>query len=86
MRETTTNPARLLGVVQLRVGAQVFAVPVEALDFASDGTNHRGGGFFVRGDEMGILVDGTGTPAQMQEQLAEACAEAVRHLAARHLN
>ena len=34
---------RMLGVVQLRVGDRVFAVPVQALDFASDRVRVRPG-------------------------------------------
>ncbi len=78
---------RMLGVVQLRVGDRIFAVPVQALDFSSDQTaGKKAGGFFVSGDTMGILVDDRGSDQEMRAQLLEGCAEAVRHLSARYLN
>lgn len=77
---------RMLGVVQLRVGDRVFAVPVQALDFSSDRPEGKCGGFFVSGDSMGILVDDRGSDQEMRAQLLEGCAEAVRHLSARYLN
>lgn len=76
----------MLGVVQLRVADRVFAVPVQALDFTSDRSDRKAGGFFVNGETMGILVDDRGSDQEMRAQLLEACAEAVRHLSARYLN
>ena len=79
---------RLVGVVQLRVAGRLYAVPVQALDFASttnDAEQPRGG-FFTEGDQMGILVDQAATEQQMRSQVMEGCAEAVRHLSARFLN
>ena len=73
---------RLLGVVQLRVGGQVYAVPVSALDFAGGGH----GGFFAQDGEMGILVDQAASEEQMRSQVMEGCAQAVRHLSAKFLN
>ena len=82
---------RLLGVVQVRVGGRLYALPVQAMDFASDASDvpgnvgHRGG-FFVQGDTMGIVVDDTATEQQMRSQINEGCAEAARHLASKFLN
>jgi len=84
----TTFGGRTIGVVQLRVGGRLYAVPVEAMDFASSTTDAScpRGGFFVQGDAMGILVDQGATEQQMRTQVMEGCAEAVRHLSARFLN
>ncbi len=78
---------RLVGVVQLRVGGRLYAVPVQAIDFASsESTTDHTGGFFVQGDTMGILVDETASEEQMRTQVMEGCAEAARHLSAKFLN
>jgi hypothetical protein len=79
---------RLVGVVQLRVGGRLYAVPVQAMDFAStdaDSETERGG-FFVSGDTMGIVVVESSDERQVQEQIMEGCAQAVRHLSAKFLN
>lgn len=86
---TTQTQTRLVGVVQLRVGAKLYAVPVQALDFASAVADTQGsarGGFYVQGDQMGILVDQAADEQQMRSQVMEGCAEAVRHLSAKFLN
>ena len=89
MNEQTAQIAggRLVGVVQLRVAGRLYAVPVQAIDFASSEltTEHKGG-FFVQGDTMGILVDQTASEEQMRSQVMEGCAEAARHLSAKFLN
>jgi hypothetical protein len=78
---------RLVGVVQLRVAGRLYAVPVQAMDFASsDGNTEHSGGFFVQGDTMGIVVDETATEEQMRSQVMEGCAEAARHLQTKFLN
>ena len=85
----TQTTSRLVGVVQLRVGGRLYAVPVQALDFASAVADTQGpqrGGFYVQGDQMGILVDQAADEQQMRTQVMEGCAEAVRHLSARFLN
>lgn len=78
---------RLVGVVQLRVGGRLYAVPVQAMDFASSDSNtdHRGG-FFVQGETMGIVVDETASEERMRSQVMEGCAEAARHLSTKFLN
>ncbi len=89
MNESNTQLAqgRLVGVVQLRVGGRLYAVPVQAMGFASsDGIADHSGGFFVQGDTMGILVDETASEEQMRSQVMEGCAEAARHLSAKFLN
>ena len=92
---STTNPnvsenMRLVGVVQVRVGGRLYAVPVSAMDFAGhqsdSSTSEKRGGFFVQGDTMGIVVDETASEQQMREQVMDGCAEAVRHLSAKILN
>jgi len=79
---------RLVGVVQLRVAGRLYAVPVQAVDFASaeaDSTGARGG-FFVQGDQMGIVVAESTDEQQFKRQIMEGCAQAVRHLSAKFLN
>ncbi len=81
---------RLVGVVQVRVGGRLYAVPVSTMEFASvtsdDARPVRRGGFFVQGDTMGILVDQAASEQQMRQQVMDGCAEAVRHLSAKFLN
>lgn len=81
---------RLVGVVQVRVGGRLYAVPVSAMEFASDQSDAtrpvQRGGFFVQGDAMGILVDEGASEQQMRQQVMDGCAEAVRHLSAKFLN
>jgi hypothetical protein len=84
---TVSQTGRLLGVVQVRVGGRLYAVPVQAMDFASDQSDaQERGGFFVQGDTMGILVDEAVSEQQQQSQVRAGCEEAVRHLSAKFLN
>ena len=87
---TADSNMRLVGVVQVRVGDRLYAVPVSAMDFAghqSDSSDsEKRGGFFVQGETMGIVVDETASEQQMREQVMDGCAEAVRHLSAKILN
>lgn len=79
---------RLVGVVQLRVAGRLYALPVQVVDFASaeaDSTGARGG-FFVNGDQMGIVVAESTDQELVQRQIMEGCAQAVRHLSAKFLN
>ena len=89
MNEFNLSP-KLVGVVQVRVGGRLYAVPVSTMEFASDKSDSprpvRRGGFFVQGDTMGILVDESASEQQMRQQVMDGCAEAVRHLYARFLN
>jgi len=83
MRATTTNNGKLLGFVQVRVGARTFAVPVEAIDFDRDVGTTPAGGFFAEGDQFGILVDES---ADVADQIKRATEDAVRHLSLKVLN
>ena len=73
-----SSEGRLLGVVQLRIGPKLFALPVHSLPLAADGTT-AAGGFFASGDELGIVVDETSSQG-VSEQIQAACTDAVRHL------
>ena len=84
MRELT-QPARLLGYVQLRVGEKVYAVPVQAVRFDRD-TAETLGGFFYEGGSLGILVDSEASDQDVQAQIMNASADAVRHISKRYLN
>jgi hypothetical protein len=86
MRELNQSP-RLLGYVQLRVGPNVYALPVQTVKFDRDAESAPGG-FFVQDHdgELGILVDSDASAVEVQEQIAAASAEAVRHISKRFLN
>jgi hypothetical protein len=86
MRELS-QPPRLLGYVQLRVGTSTYALPVQSARFDKDAVKPPGG-FFVQSDDgqLGILVDSDASAEKMQQQIAEASAEAVRHISKRFLN
>jgi hypothetical protein len=86
MRDMTYSP-RLLGFVQLRVGAKIYALPVQAAKFDRDDKSAPGGFFVQDGDgELGIMVDSDATPGEVQVQIAKASEEAARHLSKRFLN
>lgn len=87
MRNPTDQRAtgRLLGVVQLRVGDRTYTVPVQALSFVSDGDRpETAGGFFVEGEQLGILVDASAP--DVDARIRAASEEAVRHLSLKVLN
>jgi hypothetical protein len=89
MNEPSNITGRLVGVVQLRVAGRLYALPVQAMDFASttsDASQQPRGGFFVQGDSMGIVVDESASEQQMRSQVEDGCAEAVKHLSAKFLN
>lgn len=77
--------ARLLGFVQVQVGSQVYALPVQAVRFEKDHDGHAGG-FFTDEGQLGILVDGEATSGTVESQILRASAEAVQHLSRRLLN
>jgi hypothetical protein len=83
MMRVTTTAGKLLGFVQVRVGSRTFAVPVQALVLDQDGGSPAGG-FFVEGDQLGIVVDESAP--DVAEQIKRATAEAVRHLSLKVLN
>jgi hypothetical protein len=87
MRDIGHESARFLGYLQLQVGAQTYALPVQAAPLAkADGTSTPGG-FFVEGTgKFGILVDSDASAAEVQEQIKRASLDAVRHISQRFLN
>ncbi|WP_394838992.1 hypothetical protein LVJ94_19060 [Pendulispora rubella] len=79
--------AKLIGFVQVHVGARIFALPVQAVKFDRDRSSIPPGGFFSdEAGQYGILVDGDASPSDVQSQIAAASAEAVRYISARFLN
>lgn len=78
-----TPSGKLLGVVQVRVGARTFALPVQSLAFDRDGSAPAGG-FFMEGDQLGILVDAS--RPDVDDQIQRATEDAVRHLSLKFLN
>lgn len=86
-QKDTSLAGRLLGFVRVVVGGKAFDLPIQAVTFEKDGTEDRQpGGFFADGAELGILVDDAASDADRQAQIAQATAEAVRHLSRRLLN
>ena len=90
----TTSASRFLGFVQVQVGAKVFTLPVQAIDYAndlpkgveSDATRASGGFFAASTGELGIFVDGNASATDIQAQIAKGSNEAVRHLSRLYLN
>jgi hypothetical protein len=81
--------ARLLGFVQVRVGTQVFALPVQSVHFERDQLSAApAGGFFTEdgADQYGIIVDGDATESEVQAQIKKGSEEAFRHISRRFLN
>jgi hypothetical protein len=84
--------ARLLGFVQVRVGAKVFALPVQAVHFERDQESDTpAGGFFAEEDaaaqsHYGIIVDGDASESDVQAQIRKGSEEAVRHISQKFLN
>lgn len=76
---------RLLGFVRVVVGGHVCDLAVEAMHFDPDGA-HAAGGFFVKGNQLGILVDDSAGAAAVQAQIEAGTHEAVRHLSRKYLN
>ncbi len=99
--QTSTGGAmqtsRLLGYVQVHVGSRTVALPVQAIDFATNDDarvnerkdaegNGQPGGLFEEGGQLGILVDSAASDADVQAQIVKASEEAVRQLSKRYLN
>ncbi len=83
----TSLQGRLLGFVRVVVGGKAFDLPIQAVTFEKDtADDHQAGGFFADGGELGILVDEAAPDSVVQAQIAQATAEAVRHLSRRLLN
>jgi hypothetical protein len=82
--------SRLLGFVQVRVGAQVFALPVQAVHFERDQVSDvPAGGFFADEEaatKYGIIVDGDASESAMQAQIRQGSEDAVRHISKRFFN
>ena len=76
---------RLLGVVRVLIGGQSFELSVQGMSFEKD-SERNAGGFFVNEGQLGILVDDTASPANVQAQIEKGTAEAVRHLSQKYLN
>ena len=89
MRDIGHESARFLGYLQLQVGSQTYALPVQATPLhKADGTS-KPGGFFVEGegvDKIGILVDSEASAADVQAQIQKASLDAVAHISRRFLN
>jgi len=84
MRETNVS-SRLLGYVQLRVGARIIAVPVQSMKLEQDG-GKRPGGFYVEGSQLGIYVDEQAAESDVEEQIRQASNEAVLHMTKKIFN
>lgn len=84
------SQGRLIGVVQVQVGAQVFALPVQAVKLDRDnrdGGGHRPGGFFRdEAGHLGILVDEGTEGRELERQITAGMEDAVRHISRRFLN
>jgi len=84
-QNTEQVSGRLLGIVRVVVGGHVCDLAVESVPFDSDG-ERQAGGFFVQGDQLGIIVDDAASAAQVQAQIEKGTAEAIRHLSRKYLN
>jgi hypothetical protein len=82
---TSEVSGRLLGIVRVVVGGHICDLAVQSMPFDSDG-ERAAGGFFVQGENLGIIVDDAATAAQVQAQIEAGTAEAVRHLSKKYLN
>ena len=83
--------ARLLGFVQVRIGSNVFALPVQAVHFERDQvSNTPAGGFFAddasADTQYGIIVDGDASESDVQAQIKKGSEDAVRHISQKFLN
>lgn len=85
MNSDLPTNARLLGYVQLRVGQEVYAVPVQAVKFDRDARSMPGG-FFDSEGQLGILVDSEADDDEVQAQILSAAADAVKHLSRKFMN
>jgi hypothetical protein len=87
MRELGKETSRLVGVIQLRVGARVFALPVEEATLTSaDGSKKPGGFFFEGPNRFGILVDRDVSEAERTADIQKASLEAASVIARKFLN
>jgi hypothetical protein len=87
MRELGKQTSRVVGVIQLRVGARVFALPVEEATLTSaDGSKKPGGFFFEGPHRFGILVDRDLSEAERSADIQKASVEAAVIIAKKFLN
>ena len=87
MMKDPGNNARLIGVVQVHIGAKVFALPVQAVSVGRDCSSIVPGGFFSEGPgQYGIIVDGDASQSDVEAQIAAGSAEAVRHISQKFFN
>ncbi len=87
MRELGKQTSRVVGVIQLRVGARVFALPVEEATLTSaDGSKKPGGFFFEGPHRFGILVDRDVSEAERNADIQRASVEAAAVIAKKFLN
>jgi hypothetical protein len=84
MRETPSS--RIVGMVQLTVGDRVVSLPVHSVAFRGEDGQKPAGGFFVNGNDVGIVVTEGASAQDVQTQMSEACRDAVRHLSKRLLS
>jgi hypothetical protein len=83
--KVTGISGKLLGIVRVVVGGHICDLAVQAIAFDSDG-ERAAGGFFIQGEQLGIIVDDAAPPAQVKKQIEAGTAEAVRHLSRKYLN
>ena len=87
MRDIGHETARFLGYLQVQVGSQTYALPVQATPLHKpDGTSIPGGFFVEDSGKLGILVDSTAPADEVQKQIQRASLDAVRHISRRFLN
>lgn len=81
------NGSRLIGYVQVQVGSEMVALPVQSIHYDRDTDVGLPGGLFQdEGGTLGILVDGDASPEVVKAQIAAAAEEAGRRLAKKILN
>jgi hypothetical protein len=81
----TTASGRLLGYVQVRVGANLVTVPVQAMNLDRDGLKAPGG-FYSENGQLGIYVDDTVSPKDVEEQIRRGSNDAVLHISKKVFN
>ena len=87
MRDIGHESTRFLGYLQLQVGSQTYALPVQATPLRQPDGTSAPGGFFVEGvDKLGILVDSEASATDVQAQIQRASLDAVAHISRRFLN
>jgi hypothetical protein len=85
--KTIGQAPRFLGYVQLQVGSQIYALPVQAVPLKrADGTMSPGGFFAEDSGQYGILVDSEASDRDVQDQIKQASVDAARHISKKFLN